>query len=194
MADWSRVPLNNGRESGAKTGTAGIQGDPNGNDSDAWMVGYTPQVSAAVWVGSGKTEPIYNANHLPEYGADLPGHIWRDFMNSYLAGKPALPLPTKQLIGNGADASSSASSTAPTTTAATTSAAPSSSTAPTSSAPVSSSAPPSSATPSCTPPGILIGGICVTKSSSAPPPSTLRRPAHGDTGAHHLAGSSGSLG
>jgi membrane peptidoglycan carboxypeptidase len=169
IADWSRVPLNNGRESGAKTGTAGIQGDNNGNNSDAWMVGYTPQVSAAVWVGSGKTEPIFNSNHLPEYGSDLPGHIWRDFMNRYLAGKPALPLPTKQEIGLPTPAptssSASASSSSPTPTPTPSSSAP---------APSSSSAAPSSssAAPSCTPPAILVGGICVPPPTSSPPPSS----------------------
>ena len=169
IADWSRVPLDNGRESGAKTGTAGIQGDINGSNSDAWMVGYTPQVSAAVWVGTGKTQPIYNSNHASEYGSDLPGHIWRDFMDTYLAGKPALPLPTKQLIGNGSDASSSpsASSSSPSTSAPKTSAAPStSSVAPSSSAPTSVSIP----VPSCLPPGILVGGICVTTDTVHPTP------------------------
>ncbi|MEO9237633.1 MAG: penicillin-binding transpeptidase domain-containing protein, partial [Jatrophihabitantaceae bacterium] len=174
IADWSRVPLNNGRESGAKTGTAGIQGDSNGNNSDAWMVGYTPQVSAAVWVGSGKTQPIFNSNHLPEYGSDLPGHIWRDFMGYYLAGKPALPLPTKQQVGVAAPVTASASSSTPTTSAPTTSAAPSTSASRTSAPPVSSSATSSAPAPApCPSPGVLVGGICVTpKPTPNPTPSS----------------------
>ena len=52
IANWSGVPLADGRPSAAKTGTEGIQSGPaSGQNSDAWMVGYTPQVSAAVWVG-----------------------------------------------------------------------------------------------------------------------------------------------
>ncbi|MGI8667947.1 MAG: transglycosylase domain-containing protein [Jatrophihabitans sp.] len=170
VADWSHVPLNNGRESGAKTGTAGIQGDTKGNNSDAWMVGYTPQVSAAVWVGSGKTQPIYNANQRPEYGSDLPGHIWRDFMDSYLTGKPALPLPTKQQVGNGSDAQPSStptpsqSSSQPTSQPA--SSTPARSSSPVSPPPSNSTPPPSSSTPtptpSCTP--LLPGGPCPTPS------------------------------
>ena len=60
----------------------------NGN-SDAWMVGYTPQVSAAVWVGSGdSTHAIVSASGGPEYGRDLPGRAWKAFMDTYLAGQP----------------------------------------------------------------------------------------------------------
>jgi membrane peptidoglycan carboxypeptidase len=100
VAAWSGVPLADGRPSAAKTGTEGIQDDPQGNDSDAWTVGYTPQVSAVVWVGSGDaTTPIYNAQGQPEYGRDLPGRTWQAFMNAYLDGKPQLPLPAHQLVG-----------------------------------------------------------------------------------------------
>ena len=45
IAAWSGVPLADGRPSAAKTGTEGIQvGKHAGGNSDAWMVGYTPQV------------------------------------------------------------------------------------------------------------------------------------------------------
>jgi len=196
VADWSARALADGRESGSKTGTAGIQGDQNGNNSDAWMVGYTPQVSAAVWVGSGKTQPIFNANGNPEYGRDLPGSTWKLFMDNYLAGKPKLPLPSAQLIGEPAaptptytpSPSVTQSSVAPSTSAApsstppTTSAAPSSSapvsSAPVSSAPVSSapasSAPVSSAPVSSAP--VSSAPVSSAPASSAPvssaPPST----------------------
>lgn len=179
VADWSNVPLSNGRESGSKTGTAGIQAAPGeqqtNDNSDAWMVGYTPQVSAAVWVGTGKTQPIYNSNHLPEYGSDLPGHIWKDFMDTYLAGKPNLPLPTKQMIGSPqptATATPTVSAT-PTTSAPKPSPAPTrtstSTTAKPSSPPpsVTSTAPPTSTnspSSSCEPPGAIVGGVCVTPS------------------------------
>ena len=169
VAEWSDVSLADGRESGSKTGTAGLQtpSNPDSTDnSDAWMVGYTPQVSTAVWIGSGKSEPIYNSDKNTEYGRDLPGHIWKDFLDSYLAGQPELPLPTKQMIGNGSNAQPSvapSTSSAPSTSAPpSTSSAPSSSAPPTSSAPPStSSAPPTSVgrpSPTCTPP--VPGGTC----------------------------------
>ena len=103
IAGWSGVPLADGRPSAAKTGTEGIQTGPNsGQNSDAWMVGYTPQVSAAVWVGSGNsTAAIKDAYGQPEYGRDLPGRTWQLFMDSYLAGAPQQPVATTQQISVG---------------------------------------------------------------------------------------------
>jgi membrane peptidoglycan carboxypeptidase len=109
IASWSDVALADGRPSGAKTGTEGIQSGPdNGQNSDAWMVGYTPQVSAAVWVGSGNsTTAIKNAYGGPEYGRDLPGRTWKTFMDAYLAGTPQQPIATTQEITEGDNLESS---------------------------------------------------------------------------------------
>ena len=102
IAAFSGDPLSGGRMSAAKTGTVGIYKDKLGNNSDAWMVGYTPQVSAAVWVGSGNSvTPIFDASGGQEYGADLPGKTWALFMDTYLADKPALTMATTQLITGG---------------------------------------------------------------------------------------------
>jgi membrane peptidoglycan carboxypeptidase len=102
IAGFSSDALDNGRASAAKTGTEGIGATNRGGNSDAWMVGFTPQVSAAVWVGSGNsTTPIVDANGNPEYGRDLPGRTWATFMNSFLAGQQNLPLPTTQMVHGG---------------------------------------------------------------------------------------------
>jgi membrane peptidoglycan carboxypeptidase len=98
VAAWSGDALSGGRESAAKTGTEGITKKSSTDNSDAWMVGYTPQVSASVWVGTGLSKPIYNASGQPLYGADLPGKTWKRFMDTYLAGKPELKLASKQMI------------------------------------------------------------------------------------------------
>jgi membrane peptidoglycan carboxypeptidase len=175
------VPLSAGRPSAAKTGTEGIQvGKYKGGNSDAWMVGYTPQVSAAVWVGSGNsTSPIVNSYGAPEYGRDMPGRTWQLFMNTYLAGKRALPLPTKQMVGLPTQSTSAAPSTshAPTTQAssqppATPSSTARTSTAPTTSAPPTTSAAPPTTThprpsPSCSP-----GLVLPNCPSSSPSSST----------------------
>ncbi|MDQ1742221.1 MAG: hypothetical protein QOE23_560, partial [Pseudonocardiales bacterium] len=152
VAAGSDIPLADGRPVAAKTGTVGIQDTPDA--SDGWTVGFTPQVSAASWVGSDKVEPIYNADGRPEYGRDLAGNAWKRFMDGYLSGKPVQPLPTTQQIGQPQpSASPSNSSATPTPTVSSTppstSAAPSS----TSAAPPSTSAAPpsSSAVPSATP-------------------------------------------
>ena len=51
-----------------KTGTTELQ-------SDAWTVGFTPQVSTAVWVGNPDARVP-----LPGYSFDLAGPIWHDYM------------------------------------------------------------------------------------------------------------------
>jgi membrane peptidoglycan carboxypeptidase len=157
VAEWSHDGLANGRKSAAKTGTEGIFNDPNNNNSDAWMVGFTPQVSAAVWTGSGNsTTPIYNSYGGQEYGADLPGKTWKLFMDTYLANKPELPMPTKQMITNGSDiATPPATNSAPAThsSSAPASSASTSPTAPTTSASSSPSPPPSA--PATVPPGTI---------------------------------------
>jgi membrane peptidoglycan carboxypeptidase len=179
IAAWSGVALADGRPSAAKTGTEGIQsGKYTGDNSDAWMVGFTPQVSAAVWVGSGNsTRPVYDAYGGPEYGRDLPGRAWKIFMDSWLAGKPVTELPSKQLIGAPVPKPTRATSSAPapshSAAPSTPTPSPSSSTTPTPS-PSSSSTPSPSPTPSpslppvqtCTPGSVLT--VC-TSTTPAPP-------------------------
>ena len=52
VARTSGIAPSDGRPVAAKTGTVGIQ--DTGDSSDGWTVGFTPQVSAASWVGSDK--------------------------------------------------------------------------------------------------------------------------------------------
>jgi membrane peptidoglycan carboxypeptidase len=131
IAGWSGTPLADGRASAAKTGTVGI-GKRSAANSDAWMVGYTPQVSAAVWVGTGLNKPIYDAYGGAEYGRDLPARTWKAFMDSYLAGRPMLSLADEQQIqpGDGVDSQPTYTPTptptdTPTTTPSTSSSTPS---------------------------------------------------------------------
>ena len=113
VAAYSDDALSGGRQSASKTGTEGLSGNSTDN-SDAWMVGFTPQVSAAVWVGSGLSKPIYNAKGTPLYGADLPGKTWKAFMDKYLKGTKKVKLPTKALIGtDGGTPTPTPSTTAP---------------------------------------------------------------------------------
>jgi membrane peptidoglycan carboxypeptidase len=178
IADWSGVPLANGRESGAKTGTAGIEtGADVGHNSDAWMVGYTPQVSASVWVGTDGSRAIYDAYGGNEYGRDLPGKTWKEFMDTYLAGQPNQPLPTKQQILEGSNiqptvvpsSSTPPTSAAPKSTAASTTAA--TSTAPSKTPTPKTTTPTPTPTPTCS--GlVLIGTPCPTPTSTAPGPGT----------------------
>ncbi|WP_232796964.1 transglycosylase domain-containing protein [Blastococcus atacamensis] len=95
VASYSKRALEGGREVASKTGTQGLNRTDN---SDAWMVGYTPSLSAAVWVGTDYREPIKDASGRIIYGAGLPGAIWQRFMNAALAGTPKEKLPDKALI------------------------------------------------------------------------------------------------
>lgn len=100
VAESSDLPLDGDRPVAAKTGTQGANRTDN---SDAWMVGYTPSISTAVWVGSKGTEPIVNSRGNIIYGSGLPGEIWQQFMDTVLAGTPEEPLPSKPLIKGDAD-------------------------------------------------------------------------------------------
>jgi membrane peptidoglycan carboxypeptidase len=95
VAVASKRPLAGGRPVASKTGTQGLN---NVDNSDAWMVGYTPSISTAVWMGTQGLSPIKNASGKIIYGAGLPGQIWQEFMNAALAGTPKEPLPSKALI------------------------------------------------------------------------------------------------
>lgn len=74
-------------------------------NTNAWFVGGTPQITTAVWVGdpNGYT-PM---NRIPEFqaemgrngkvqGADYPARIWGAFMESALYGQPMLDWPAPQ--------------------------------------------------------------------------------------------------
>ncbi len=64
-----------GRPAAAKTGTSSKQ-------RDAWLVGFTPQLTAAVWVGNDNDTPM---GFTGDRGA---GPIWGHFMADALAGQP----------------------------------------------------------------------------------------------------------
>ncbi|MDX3099237.1 transglycosylase domain-containing protein [Nonomuraea angiospora] len=100
--------LPGGRPIAGKTGT-------NNENKEAWFVGYTPQLSAAV--GMYKEVPqvdpktkkvIKDANGYPLpkevslgniQGAGTPTKIWRDFMTAAMDGKPVEQFPTPTFGG-----------------------------------------------------------------------------------------------
>ncbi|MFE2580974.1 transglycosylase domain-containing protein [Streptomyces sp. NPDC059378] len=76
------------RESAGKTGTTDER-------KNAWFVGYTPNLSGAVWVGSASQKvkmtniTIGGVYRALVYGGQVPGPIWKDAMTGALSGKPA---------------------------------------------------------------------------------------------------------
>ncbi|GED96006.1 transglycosylase domain-containing protein [Gordonia crocea] len=90
-------PTLGSRPSAAKTGTAQL-GD-TGQNKDAWMVGYTPQLSTAVWVGTDKGTALKTPWGGPVYGSGLPAQIWKAAMDGALEGKEIKNLPTPEAVG-----------------------------------------------------------------------------------------------
>ena len=90
--------LAGGRPSGAKTGTNQL-GDTGAN-RDAWMVGFTPSLSTAVWVGTTEgTKPLENSYGSPVYGSGLPSDIWKATMDGALDGTENETFPKPEEIG-----------------------------------------------------------------------------------------------
>src|SRR5207253_701120 len=78
--------FSDGRPQAGKTGTTE-------NYGDAWFVGYTPQLVAAVWVGYPKgLQPMLTEFHgRPVVGGTYPALIWKTFMESALKEIGARP-------------------------------------------------------------------------------------------------------
>ncbi|WP_396873132.1 transglycosylase domain-containing protein, partial [Mycolicibacter heraklionensis] len=99
--------LAGGRPAAAKTGTTQL--GTTGANRDAWMVGYTPTLSTAVWVGTtGGDEPLTNKWGGPVYGAGLPADIWKASMDGALWGEPIVQFPKPTEIGGSAGVPTSA--------------------------------------------------------------------------------------
>jgi penicillin-binding protein 1A len=88
-----------GRESAGKTGT-------QDNNTNAWFVGYTAELTTAVWVGH---QDLYlPMNNIPEFvaagvrrvqGGTFPAAIWKATMDAALFGVPPsrFPAPSSNL-------------------------------------------------------------------------------------------------
>lgn len=76
---------------------AGKTGTTNDN-KDAWFVGYTREVSTAIWMGdplkvrslAGST--INGTFYRNVYGSDIPAPTWKRIMDQVVGGNPDVPL------------------------------------------------------------------------------------------------------
>ena len=94
--------LDGGRVAAGKTGTT----DKN---NETWFVGYTPQLTTAVWVGT----PLGNSQALDNialpggpykvvFGASIAAPTWKAIMNYALAGQPNVGFPApSDAVANG---------------------------------------------------------------------------------------------
>jgi membrane peptidoglycan carboxypeptidase len=93
-----------GRQVASKSGTwENAKKKPDGvtpmypkTNSNAWYVGYTEQIAAAIWVGSRdhNDTPIKDPKGNNIFGAGLPGQMWEDFMNQ---AHKDMQLPVRKL-------------------------------------------------------------------------------------------------
>jgi membrane peptidoglycan carboxypeptidase len=144
-----------GRPAAGKTGT---NGERIGN-KDAWFIGFTPQLSTAVWYGNHNRKAPVTHNGAPLYGGDLPAAAWQEMMNAALAGDPVEQFPPPAHVGT-------RQINATPTPSVTSSAAPSPTPTPSTSSPVPTVSPPPTILPSST--------------SSSPQPTSS--PSHGPNG------------
>jgi membrane peptidoglycan carboxypeptidase len=85
IPDHNKDDLDGDRPATGKTGTWQL-GDTSDN-RDAWMIGATPQLSTAVWIGTkGNPQPIVDKNGVKIGGSGLPADVWKDFMDAALKG------------------------------------------------------------------------------------------------------------
>lgn len=77
-----------GRPAAGKTGTTS-------SFRDAWFVGYTPDLVAAVWIGNDDYSRM-----VESYGGDIPARIWARFMRAALANVPPndFPFPSDEVV------------------------------------------------------------------------------------------------
>jgi penicillin-binding protein 1A len=155
-----------GRPAAGKTGTSQ-------KNVDAWFVGYTPKLTAAVWMGypTGSV-PMSNVQGREVTGGSFPAEMWRQFMDVATAdfdtgefpefdaevlgaGEPLDPTyGTSGTITSGSDPTPVASVPAPTAPPATT--APPTTAPPTTAPPTT--APPTTAPPTTAPPATVPSG------------------------------------
>lgn len=171
-----------GRPAAGKTGTSQ-------QNVDAWFVGYTPKLTAAVWMGYPEGSiPMTNVQGREVTGGSFPAEMWARFMRDATAdfdtGEfPEFPAevlgagePLDPNIGTAGSIASAPIAPTSTTPQATTP----QTTAPATTAPVATTAPPTTAPPTTAPP------------TTAPPttaPPTTAPPAAGAGGGPGASGS-----
>lgn len=77
-----------GRPQAGKTGTTS-------NLTDAWFVGYVPQLTTAVWVGyPNRTISMTNVHGIQVFGGTFPAQIWASYMKPAVAAMKPADWPT----------------------------------------------------------------------------------------------------
>jgi membrane peptidoglycan carboxypeptidase len=83
--------LDGGREAAGKTGTSQ-------DNKDAWFVGYTPQLSTAVWLGYAQPKTI-RIDGIEATGGGFSSRIWKAYTDVALEGQPEEDFPEPANVG-----------------------------------------------------------------------------------------------
>lgn len=164
------------------TGTAASIGVPAAgktgtttDNKDAWFVGYTCHLTAAVWMGYEQPRPMDSFKGQTVSGGTVPARIWRDFMVEATANDPPCDFPEVdpdgRLVNQSLEWARSTTTEVPsdevTTTTTTTEADEVEESTTTTSAPPSTTAPPTTEPTTTT---------TTAPTTTAPPPSTTQPP------------------
>ena len=87
--------LAGGRPAAGKTGTSS-------DNIDAWFVGYTPQLSTAVWLGYANPQTI-RVDGVEVTGGGFSTRIWKAYMDPALAAEPVAEFPERADVGTRGD-------------------------------------------------------------------------------------------
>lgn len=76
-------------------GTKEFEGIGSGSAKDAWFVGYTPELTAAVWVGYDRTDATH---YLTTSGGAVPAVLFREMLSRALAQTPVVPFDIPMIV------------------------------------------------------------------------------------------------
>lgn len=90
-----------GRPTAGKTGTTQLPDTPefasigSNGAKDAWFVGFTPELTAAIWLGYDQTD---RKHYLTTSGGAVPAKLFREIMTRALKDIPVTPFPVPQKV------------------------------------------------------------------------------------------------
>jgi len=85
---YSAGSLPQRRPAAGKTGTTEVEG---GRNTDVWFIGFTPQLSTAVWIGNPAANTHMKGGKVQ--GGATAARVWHAFMSDVLDGAPVLEFP-----------------------------------------------------------------------------------------------------
>ncbi|MBP2327005.1 membrane peptidoglycan carboxypeptidase [Kibdelosporangium banguiense] len=98
----AKFPCAGNRPCAGKAGVHGctaVEGKTKKSDNCAtWMTGYTPQLSASVWLGTDDNSALRDKTGAV-LDSTLAAQAWQKFMNEYLQGQPVEQFPAYVAIG-----------------------------------------------------------------------------------------------